>query len=102
MYKSLQNPLCAFTPPHHQGSHDQGDQHRHADERGEDAVRRFLEEASGHSTVVEVDPVDVHEEAVDYLIRPEAVHPQGHLVGAVCQSLVDPAEGNNTQSDLLK
>lgn len=43
-----------------------------------------MEEPASQSAVVEVDPVDLHEEAVDYLIWPETVHPQGHLVGAVC------------------
>jgi len=47
---------------------------------------------------VEVDPVDVHEEAVHDVIGPEAVHLRGQLVGAVRQRLVDPAEADNTPS----
>lgn len=55
-----------------------------------------MNEAPGQSAVVEVDPVNLHEEAVDYLIGPEAVHLGGYLVGAVCQALVDPVGGDNT------
>lgn len=46
---------------------------------------------------MEEDAVDLHEEAVHDLIGPETVHPQSYLVGAVCKSLVDPAEGDSTR-----
>lgn len=52
-----------------------------------------MDEAAGQSAVMEVDLVDVHEEAVDHLIGPEAVHSQSNLIGAVRKSLVDPAGG---------
>lgn len=97
--ESLQNPLSAFTPPHHQGGHEQGDQHRHGDERGEDAGRRLVQEPAGQSAVAEEVAVNLHEEAVDHLIGPEAVHPRGHLVSAVCQPLIDPAKGHKRQSN---
>lgn len=58
-----------------------------------------MEEPAGRGAVVEVEPVNLREEAVDRLVRPEAVHPQGHLVGAVCKSLVCPAGGDDTQSN---
>lgn len=55
-----------------------------------------MQETAGEGAIVEVAPVDLHKEAVDHLVRPEAVHSQGHLVGAVCKSLIDPAEGDST------
>lgn len=92
--KHLQNPLRAFAPPHHQGGHEQRDQHRHGDERGEDADGRVVQEPAGPGAVVEVGAVEPREEAVDRPVGPEAVHPQRHLVGAVCESLVRPAGGD--------
>lgn len=56
-----------------------------------------MQETAGEGAVAEVAPVDLHEETVDRLVRPEAVHSQGHLVGAVCESLIEPAEGDSTQ-----
>lgn len=58
-----------------------------------------MEEPASQGTVVEVDPVDLHEEAVNDLIWPETVHHRGHMVGAVCEFLINPAEGDDTQSD---
>lgn len=84
-----QNPLCAFTPPHHQGGHEQRDQHGHRDERSEDADWWIVEEPPGEGAVVEEDLVDLHEEAVHDLIGPEAVQLQRDLEGAVCEILVD-------------
>lgn len=43
-----------------------------------------MEEPASQGTVVEVDLVDLHEEAVNDLIWPETVNPRGHVVGAVC------------------
>lgn len=93
----LQEPLGAFAPPHHQGGHEQGDQHGDGDEGGQDAGGRVVEQPAGGGAVVEVGPVDLREEAVDDVVGPETVHPEGHVGGAVRQSLVDPAEGDNTQ-----
>lgn len=59
-----------------------------------------MEEPAGRSAVVEVGPVDLREEVVDYVVGPETVHPEGHVGGAVCKSLIDPAEGDNTQTYL--
>lgn len=56
-----------------------------------------MDEPSGQGAVVEVVPVNLHEEVVDHLVRPEAAHPVGHLEGAICQVLIQPAEGDNTQ-----
>lgn len=86
---TLKHSLCAFAPPHHQSSHEQGDQYWHCDERGEDTDRWIMEEPAGQSTIVEVGLVNLHEESVNYLIGPEAIHPHGHLVSAVCQTLID-------------
>ncbi|KAG7239307.1 hypothetical protein INR49_029272 [Caranx melampygus] len=61
-------------------NHEQGDQHRNCDEGGEDAHRWVMEEPASQGTVMEVGLMDVHEDPVDDLVRPEAVHPQGHLV----------------------
>lgn len=56
-----------------------------------------MEEPTSQGTVVEVDPVDLHEEAVNDLIWPETVNPRGHMVCAVCEFLINPAEGDDTQ-----
>lgn len=56
-----------------------------------------MDEPPGQGAVVEVALVNLHEESVDHLVRPEAAHPEGHLEGAVCQVLIHPAEGDNAQ-----
>lgn len=60
-----------------------------------------MKEPPRQGTVVKVRLVNVHEEAVHYLIGPEAVRQQGHLEGAVSHFLIYPAEGdiaNNSQT----
>lgn len=95
----LQHPLCAFTPPHHQGGHQQGDEHRDCDERSQDADRWVVDEPAGQRAGLEVVLMNLHEESVDNLVWPEAAHPQGHLVGAVRHVPVSPAGGDKTQSE---
>ena len=56
-----------------------------------------MQEATCEGAVLEVDLMDVHEEAVDHLIGPIAVHPQRHLVAAVGQRLVRPAGGDKAK-----
>lgn len=56
-----------------------------------------MDEPSSQGAVVKVAPVNLHEEAVDHLVWPEAANPVGHLEGAICQILIQPAEGDNTQ-----
>lgn len=58
-----------------------------------------MQEPTSQSAVMIVDLMNLHEETVDYLIWPEAVYPQGHLVCAVCESLIDPAEDGRAQAD---
>lgn len=55
-----------------------------------------MDEPSGQGAVVEVAPMDLHEELVDHVVGPEAAHPEGHVEGAVCQLLIHPAGGDNT------
>lgn len=61
-----------------------------------------MDEPSGQGAVVEVAAVNLHEEAVDHLVRPEAAHPVGHLEGAVGQVLVYPAGGDNAQLEIIR
>lgn len=88
---SLDHPLAAFAPPHHQGRHQQGDQDGHGDEGAQDAVGRVPEEAAGQRAVLEVVPVDPDEELVHQPVGPEASHLQSHQEGAVGQLTVDSA-----------
>lgn len=86
----LDNSFAAFTPPHHQSSHEQGDQDGNHDEGPQDAVWRVLEQASRQRAFVEVVSVDPDEEVVHQPVGPEAIQLHRHQEGAIGQVTVSP------------
>lgn len=88
---SLHNPLAAFAPPHHQGSHEEGDQDGNYDEGTQDAVGWVSKKPPRQRAIVEVFPVDSDEELVHKPVGPVTLHLVRHQGGAVCQLAVESA-----------
>lgn len=94
---SLHDALAAFAPPHHQRSHQQGDEDGQQDERAEDAVGGVVQRSARGRAVPEVLPVDGHEELVHQPVGPVAVEPLGDQRRAVRQLPVGAATQTRAQ-----
>lgn len=82
---SLNDALAAFAPPHHQRSHQQGDEDGHQDEGAEDAVGGVTQRPARRGAVPEVVAVDSNEELIHQAVGPVASEVLSHRNRAVRQ-----------------
>lgn len=87
----LDDALAAFAPPHHQRRHQQCDKDGQQDEGAEDAVGGVVQRPAGGGAVLEILPVDGHEELIHQPVGPVAVEPLGNQCRAVRQLPVGAA-----------
>lgn len=88
---SLNDALAAFAPPHHQRSHQQGDEDGHQDEGAEDAVGGVTQRPARRGAVPEVVAVDSNEELIHQAVGPVASEVLSHRNRAVRQLPVGAA-----------
>lgn len=90
--RGLHNALGALASPDHQPSHEQGHQDGHHNEGAEDADGRVLQGPARDRAASEVVLVDSDEELIHRRVWPVAVQPTHHVLGAVSELSVAPAD----------